>query len=51
MGASVTEHFVRFIDVKDTTGKGLCDTLFERLAMLNLNLADCVDSLMTMAVT
>lgn len=41
VGASITEHFVGFVDVKDTTGKGLSDTLLERLAKLNLNLADC----------
>uniref|UniRef100_A0A672ZBF4 TTF-type domain-containing protein n=1 Tax=Sphaeramia orbicularis TaxID=375764 RepID=A0A672ZBF4_9TELE len=40
-GVSVAEHFVGFVDVKDTTGKGLCETLLDRLAHLNLNLADC----------
>ena len=41
VGASISEHFVGFVDVQDTTGKGLCDTLLEKLDKLNLNLVDC----------
>ena len=39
-GVYITEHFIGFVDVEDTTGKGLCETLLERLSSLNLNLAD-----------
>lgn len=41
VGASITEHFVGFIDVKDTTGKGLTDTLLDKVDNLNLSIADC----------
>lgn len=30
-GASISEHFVGFVDVQDNIGKGLCDTLLEKL--------------------
>lgn len=41
VGASISEHFVGFIDVEDTTGKGLTDTLLEKLDKLDLSIADC----------
>lgn len=41
VGASITEHFVGFIDVEDTTGKGLSETLLGKLDHLNLNIANC----------
>lgn len=40
-GASIFEHFVGFVNVQDSTGKCLCDTLLEKLRKLNLNIADC----------
>lgn len=41
VGASITDNFVGFIDVEDTTGKGFTDTLLEKLNKLNLSIADC----------
>ncbi|KAK6479921.1 zinc finger MYM-type protein 1-like, partial [Huso huso] len=41
VGAFISEHFVGFISVDDTTGKGLCNTLLEQLNHLKLNIADC----------
>ncbi|KAL7371932.1 hypothetical protein ABVT39_007116 [Epinephelus coioides] len=41
IGASVSEHFFGFLDVLDTTGKGLCNMLLEKLQKHNLNIAYC----------
>uniref|UniRef100_A0A3Q2DVQ2 TTF-type domain-containing protein n=1 Tax=Cyprinodon variegatus TaxID=28743 RepID=A0A3Q2DVQ2_CYPVA len=41
VGASISEHFVGFVNVQDTTGKGLCDTLLEKLDKFSLSIADC----------
>ncbi|KAF7641540.1 hypothetical protein LDENG_00278200 [Lucifuga dentata] len=41
VGASISEHFVGFVSVDDTTGRGLCNTLIEQLNNLTLNIADC----------
>lgn len=41
VGASISDHFVGFIDVQDTTGKGPFDTLLEKLDKFNLSTADC----------
>ncbi len=41
VGAVITEHFCGFIDVLDTSGKGLYDTLLEKLEKHNLKISDC----------
>ena len=41
VGAFISEHFVGFISVGDTTGKGVCNTLLEQLNHLKLKIADC----------
>ncbi len=41
VGAFITEHFCGFIDVLDTSGKGLHDTLLEKLEKHNLKSSDC----------
>lgn len=41
VGASISQHFVGFIDVDDSTRKGLTDTLLEKLDKLDLSIADC----------
>ncbi|CAJ1059664.1 zinc finger MYM-type protein 1-like [Xyrichtys novacula] len=41
VGASISEHFIGFVDVQDTTGRGLSETLLEKLDELNLNIRDC----------
>uniref|UniRef100_A0A3B1K7X7 TTF-type domain-containing protein n=1 Tax=Astyanax mexicanus TaxID=7994 RepID=A0A3B1K7X7_ASTMX len=40
-GASISEHFVGFFSVQDTSGRGLCNTLTEELKHMKLNIADC----------
>lgn len=41
VGMSISEHFIGFVDVQDTTGKVLYETLLERLDKLNLDIRDC----------
>ena len=41
VGVSIEEHFMGFIDVHDTTGKGLFETFIEHLKKLQLNISDC----------
>lgn len=41
VGANIAEHFVGFVNVNDTTGKGLFDTLIEHLNSFRLNISDC----------
>ncbi len=36
VGANIAEHFVGFVNVNDTTGKGLFDTLIEHLNSFRL---------------
>ncbi len=44
VGAFITEHFCGLIDVLDTSGKGLYDTLLEKLEKHNLKISDCCGS-------
>ncbi len=39
--ANIAEHFVGFVNVNDTTGKSLFDTLIEHLNSFRLNISDC----------
>lgn len=41
VGVSIEEHFIGFVDVHDTTGKGLFDTFIDLLNKLQLNISDC----------
>lgn len=41
VGAAISEHFVGFFDVKDTTGRGLTETLVGFLQQHGLNISDC----------
>lgn len=41
IGISIEEHFVGFVDVHNTTGKGLYDTFINHLNKLQLNISDC----------
>lgn len=41
VGKSISEHFIGFVDVQDTTGRGLCETPLEKLDKLNLDIRDC----------
>uniref|UniRef100_A0A3B4XMQ3 DUF4371 domain-containing protein n=1 Tax=Seriola lalandi dorsalis TaxID=1841481 RepID=A0A3B4XMQ3_SERLL len=41
VGVSIAEHFIGFIDIEDTTGRGLTETLLEHLQKHNLNISDC----------
>ncbi|XP_062286941.1 zinc finger MYM-type protein 1-like [Scomber scombrus] len=41
VGVSIAEHFIGFIDIEDTTGRGLTETLLEHLQNHNLNISDC----------
>lgn len=34
-GVSIQEHFVGFLNVMDTTGKGLCESLLDHLGFAN----------------
>jgi len=41
VGTSISEHFVGFLKVDDTTGKKLCDSLLKHFTKLKLDIADC----------
>ena len=41
MGAEIYEHFVEFVGVHDTTGKGLCEQILLFLRKFGIPLADC----------
>ncbi|KAL2083656.1 hypothetical protein ACEWY4_021429 [Coilia grayii] len=41
VGVSIEEHFIGFVDVHDTTGKGLFETFMDQLNKLQLNISDC----------
>lgn len=41
MTVSINKHFVGFLAVDDTTGKGRCDSLLGHLDKLNVDIADC----------
>ncbi|CAK6972556.1 zinc finger MYM-type 1-like protein [Scomber scombrus] len=41
VGVSIAEHFIGFIDIENTTGRGLTETLLEHLQKHNLNISDC----------
>ena len=41
IGAEVYEHFVEFVGVSDTTGKGLCEEILLFLAKFGIPVADC----------
>ncbi|KAJ7983542.1 hypothetical protein DPEC_G00376890 [Dallia pectoralis] len=40
-GVSISEHFVGFLNVLDTTGKGLCESFLGHLETLGLDIANC----------
>jgi hypothetical protein len=37
----VVEHFICFQEVTDSSGEGLTEVIFQTLAILNVNIADC----------
>lgn len=41
VGVFIAEHFFGFVDVEDTTGKGLSETLLGHLQKHSLNITDC----------
>lgn len=51
VGATITEHFVGFIEVDDTTEKGLFETFCEQLKKWTLTSTTAVARCMTMEVT
>lgn len=41
VGISIEEHFLGFVDVHDTTGKGLYETFTDQLTKFDLDICDC----------
>lgn len=39
--SSISEHFIEFVDVQDTKGRGLYETLLKKLDRLNLDIREC----------